>query len=224
MSKIPREIIAIPNTDKAFHERWTRGRDPLNFPHPFRVIMAGPPNCGKGVCCKNILMRAKPDFMQVVVVHPDAEYTTEWDDITNVVLTGEIPSPDDFAGEIKTMVIIDDVDALGLSKEMKSNLDRLFGYSSTHKNVSVMMNVQDGYRVSPGVRRCANVFVIFRNPDMRGVRILACGCGIVREVVDAMFQGTKAIISEPRDGLWIDLTEKSPWPLRKNGYEDVGME
>jgi len=31
---LPKELIAFPNADKSWHEKWTEGRDLLNLPHP----------------------------------------------------------------------------------------------------------------------------------------------------------------------------------------------
>ena len=40
----------------------------LNFPHPFRGVLLGPPNTGKSTSVKNILIRADPPFKKVTVV------------------------------------------------------------------------------------------------------------------------------------------------------------
>jgi hypothetical protein len=44
--RLPNKILALPNADKAFHEKWYKGRNHLNIPHPFRCVALGPPNCG----------------------------------------------------------------------------------------------------------------------------------------------------------------------------------
>lgn len=74
------KLFRIPNKDKFFHETWHPGRNLLNIPHPFRAILAGPPNRGKSTICKNLLLRADPPFEQVIVVHYDME-TKEYDDL-----------------------------------------------------------------------------------------------------------------------------------------------
>jgi hypothetical protein len=95
---LPRRIIALPNQDKLWHETWEAGRDPLNFPHPFRGILLGPPGSGKSNAVKNLLLRADPPFTRLMVVHVDPAYTQEYDDV-GAELLSEIPDPKDFTGE-----------------------------------------------------------------------------------------------------------------------------
>ena len=91
--KLPNRLIAVPNADKGFHEKWTRGRGMLNFPHPFRGAI------------KNIIMHADPPFEEIKVIHCDPEYTQEYDDI-EVAATNVILSPDEWDGEAKTHLAI----------------------------------------------------------------------------------------------------------------------
>ena len=53
----------------------------LNFPHPFRGVLLGPPNCGKTTTVKNTLMRQEPPFKRMYIIHCDGEYTQEYDDV-----------------------------------------------------------------------------------------------------------------------------------------------
>jgi hypothetical protein len=134
---LPKKLLALPNADKAFHEEWDEGRDMLNFPHPFRAVFLGPPNTGKSTTVKNLLIRQQPPFEEVVVIHCDAEHTKEYDDIGDVKLLSVIPAPEEWEGIKKTLVIIDDLELKTLAKDQKRNLDRLFGYVSTHKHISL---------------------------------------------------------------------------------------
>ena len=154
--QLPNELFLIPNEDKKFHEKWHDGRNMLNFPHPMRGVFMGPPNCGKSFSIKHILLRADPPFQEVIVIHCDADYTKEWDDI-ECELISEIPSPSEFEGLVKTLVILDDIDYKSLNKVQKSNLDRLCGNVSTHKNISVCITAQCPFNIPPIVRRCANL-------------------------------------------------------------------
>lgn len=43
---LPQKIIPFKNADKKWHEKWTEGRDLLDFPHPYRITLTGPPNSG----------------------------------------------------------------------------------------------------------------------------------------------------------------------------------
>ena len=75
--KLPDELLPIKNDDKAFHEKWTKGRNMLNMPHPFRGVILGTPNCGKSTTSKNLIIRQDPPFQEVFVIHCDADHTKE---------------------------------------------------------------------------------------------------------------------------------------------------
>jgi hypothetical protein len=213
---LPKQLLAIENMDKGFHEKWSKGRDLLNFTHPFRGVFLGPPHTGKSTTIKNIILRADPPFERAICVHCDAEHTREWDDI-GADMVSAIPPPSDFGGnEEKTAVIIDDVSLKQMSKEQKSNLDRLFGYVSTHCNVSVFLTSQDSFNIMPCVRRCANLWVIWRIRDLDSAMCLARKAGIKRDQFNYIFDN---FIHEMHDSLWLDHTHKSPAPLRINGYD-----
>ena len=216
LKHLPKEIIAFPNADKGFHESWKKEDDELNFPHPFRVVLTGRPNSGKTTVVKNILIRQNPPFEKLIIVYPDGhEGTHEYDDIEgDVVYENSIPSTDFFeaAGEgPKTLCIIDDFELKGLDKTQRASLDRLVGHCSTHRSVSVMLCSQDFYNVPPIARRCANVFVLWKPRDISSMNSVAARCG---HDLGQLFKLCKT----NKDSIWLDFTNKSPMPLRKNGY------
>ena len=211
---LPNRLLALPNADKKFHEKWTERRNMLNFPHPWRGVFLGPPNCSKSTTIKNIVLRAKPAFQEIYCVHCDSDYTKEWDDVGCVMLK-EIPPPEDWEGKVKTLVILDDIEYKGMDKLQKRNLDRLFGFVSTHKNISVALTSQDPFAVPPIVRRCANLWVLWRCPDLDAMSTCARKTGMKASNFNVIFN---ELMSGLRDGLWIDMTSHTQYPLRKNGY------
>ena len=94
-ASLPKKIIPVKCSDKGFQERWYRGRDLLNFPHSFSMVLAGPPSSGKSTLIKNILLRADPPFQKVIVCHFDKNGSDEWSDLGNeedgVTIVDEIP-------------------------------------------------------------------------------------------------------------------------------------
>ena len=213
--KLPNKIIALPNEDKNFHEKWYKNRNLLNFPHPFRSVIMGKPNVGKTTVIKNIVMRQHPPFEEIKVIHCDGEYTKEYDDLDCEFLD-QIPNPEDWEGLNKTCVILDDLEYKLMDKEQKRALDRLFGYVSTHKNISVMLTAQDGFNIPPIVRRCSTLFILWKSNDMDSLSQISRKSGMKTDEMKNVF---KHICNEPRDSLWIDLTSNTPAPLRKNGFE-----
>ena len=212
--RLPNKILALPNVDKTFHEKWYKGRNMLNVPHPFRAVCLGPPNCGKGTVVKNVLMRAKPPFQEVYCIHCDPEYTKEWDDC-DAQMMSQIPPPEEWKGEVKTLVIIDDLDLKGLSKVQTKNLSRLYGFVATHKNVSVILCSQDAFNVPPIVRRCSNLWIMWKINDLDAMSAVSRKSGMSSSNFNSIFN---QLMMDQHDSLWIDCTNKSPYPLRKNGY------
>jgi hypothetical protein len=212
---LPNKIIPIHNPDKDFHEKWFEGRNLLNIPHPFRAVLLGPPNVGKSTTCKNILLRADPEFEEVFIVHCDGDYTEEYDDLDSCTILERIPSPDEWEGAVKTLVVLEDLEFKFMDRTQKRNLDRLFGFVSTHKNISIILCAQDTFNVPAIVRRCSNLWVLWKCSDLDEMSNCARRTSMKPLVFKKLFQ---KFITEPKDSLWIDMSEKSPHRLRKNGF------
>lgn len=214
---LPDIIIPIANPDKTWHEEWTSERGKLNFPHPFRAVLLGPPNTGKTTTCKNILLRQEPPFERVVVVHCDPDFTHEYDDI-GAEMIADIPAPEEWPGDMKTLVILDDLEFKGLNKLQTRNLDRLYGFVSTHKNISCCLCAQDPFNVPPAVRRCANLWVLWKSVDMDAMATCARRTGMRSDAFRQIFND---LITGEKDSFWIDLTDKTPMKFRKNGFQEI---
>lgn len=220
-SKLPRKIIPIPNPDKSFHEHYYKGRNLLNFPHPFRLVALGPPGCGKSCTILNIILRARPEFEEIFVVHCDPNYTKEYDQLgEGFTMLERIPSQDEWEGVCKTLVVLDDLEYKFMDKDQKRNLDRLFGYASTHKNLSVCLCAQDVFNVPVIVRRCSNVWILWKMTDMDAMATTARRTGLKSLAFKKIFQ---KLMVDPHDSLWIDLIENSPMKLRRNGFQAINM-
>lgn len=215
--RLPNKIIPLSNPDKKFHEKWSESRNKLNFPHPWRCVLLGPPNCGKGTVVKNLILRAKPEFEEIICIHCDPDYTNEWEDVDAEMLN-EIPPPEEWVGEVKTLVILDDLEFKGLDKTQKSNLDRLFGFVSTHKNISVALCAQDAFNVPACVRRCANIWILWQSPDIDAMATVARKSGVNSKAFKNIFDN---LIENSHDSLWLDMTYKTPYPKRRNGFEII---
>lgn len=223
--QLPNKIIPLGNKDKKFQEKWSDipNRNMLNFPHSFRMVVFSNPDCGKTTDVKNILIRAEPPFQRLYIVHIDGEYTKEYDDVDGEFLD-EIPSPDDseiFDGEEKTLIILEDLEFKFMNKEQKRRLDRLYGYVSTHKNVSVILLAQDGFNVPPCVRRMSNIYILGKSNDMDSFNMLARKVGMTKDEFKRLYDKH---VKTCYDKIWIDLTKDSPFPLRLNGFIAIEKE
>jgi len=184
------------------------------------MLLAAKPNGGKTTVILNIILRvacSPRPFEKIIVVHCDPKQTKEYDDVDRE-LRADIPSPEEFSPTEKTLCILEDLNYLNMSKEQKGRLERLFGYASTHKNVSCILTAQDPFRIIPTVRRCSNVFVLWNNHDKDMLKSLARKTGVdvdrYQDVLENQCQG-------PHDSFWLDFTSDSPAPYRKNGYERI---
>lgn len=172
---------------------------------------------GKSLTARNIFLRADPPFERLIVCHIDAK-TKEWNDC-NAHILDYIPDPDSWGnGEQKTLCIIDDINFRGMSKQQKSNLNRLFGYTSSHCNVSVILTTQNFYEVPISVRRMANFFVVWKSRDLRNMRSMASRMGFSTEEFMKLVNDH---LTAYHDSLWVDYTPHSPFFIRKNGYKMI---
>lgn len=217
MSKIPQKLIPFKNLDKLWHEKWTdkdKKHRPLNYIHPFRLLAHGSPNSGKTTLFKNIILHQVPPFEEVIVCHEDP-MTQEYSDIKADIIT-ELPTVNDFQEcDKKRLLIIDDIDIKALNKKDRSLLDRIFGYISTHKNLSVCLGIQDPFQVPMNIRRCTNIYYIWKYTDDDTNRILARRMG-------TSFPKFMKYISKLKsryDNICFDFTDGSPYPIRLNGFE-----
>jgi hypothetical protein len=185
-----------------------------NFPHPFRMLLLAPPNTGKTTIMKNILMRCEPPFQRVIVIHCDSENTKEYDDIDAIYLD-DIPAPNEFDEEGKTLVILEDLNLKEMSKQQRMCLDRLVGYVSTHKNVSVCITQQDFYSAPPIARKLCNIILLGKIRDRDQLGTVARKAGIEADE----FKEAMKLLKDRHDTLCIDMTADSPYPLRKNLFE-----
>ena len=216
MAKLPKnKLVVLPNEDKKIHEKWHEKRNLCNIPHPARVCILGKPNSGKTLVIKNLLLRQYPPFEKISLIHCDGANTQEYNDV-DVEILEEIPSPDECDETIKQCVILDDLEYKTMSKEQQRNLDRLFGYCSTHKNITVYLTAQDPFNVPPIVRRCSNLFILWRSQDMDSLANLSRKSGLKSHDLKYIF---KTFMKDKHDSLWIDLSG-GPM-LRKNCYETI---
>ena len=225
--KLASEIIPLPNPDKEFHETWAHTvtdereykRHPLNVPHPSRWVLFGPPGSGKTTVVLNAIARQDPPFTRIFLIHVDGEYTKEYDRLKTFEKLDNVPPPSFWEGGEKTAVIVDDVEYKFMDAKQKGYLDRLFGYVSTHKNITVYLTAQDGFNVPTCVRRCADMLVLWKNRDLAMLARLTAGLRAVQ--LKSVFDHYKFDV---RDSIWFDTTPDSPYPIRINGTINVSTD
>ena len=176
-NKLPQHIIPLPCSDKKFSEKWYDGRDLLDIPKSFRCTLSGPPNSGKSTCIKNIILRANPPFESILISHFSPDDTTEWDDVDGTIID-HIPSPHDIPMEGVKLLIIEDIDVSNLNKTDLGHLNRLYGYASSHKNLSICLTSQNPFDVPTCARRTTSLYIIYRQMDLNCLSQMASRSGL----------------------------------------------
>lgn len=215
--RLPNKIIPLRNGDKEFQETWYEGRDLLNFPHSWRCVITARPGTGKTTIAINIMIRQEPMFQKVYIVHIDPN-SKDYKYVDGCEMLTDIPSVHDpiFNGKHKTLIILDDLEYKFMSKKSLRNLDRLFGYVSSHKGVSCIVIAQDCYNIPPCIRRMSNIWILGKiNNDISSFLTIAQRCGMKRDDFEYVFD---KYITGDHDTLWIDRTKNTPSEYRVNGY------
>jgi hypothetical protein len=84
-----------------------------------------------------------------------------------------------------------------------------------------MISSQDAFRLPSIVRRCANVFFLWKIKDKDNVAVLNRRLGLKKNVLFELFQ---KYLKKPTDSLCYDLTKNTPAPLRLNGFEEICLD
>ena len=217
--KIPNKLVIFKNADKEFHELWTPGRDMGNIPHPFRAIISAVPNSGKTLIIKNLILRQQPAFEEIFLIHIDGEYTQEYSDIIDDdFILDDIPNPKEWQGEVKTLVILEDLSYKDMNKFQKESLKRLWGYVSTHKNISCALTTQDIFELPPIVRRCSNILILFPSFDYTSISLLSKKVGLKKGDLENLF---RTFCQCNHDFIMLDLTSNTPYPIRYNMFQKI---
>ena len=215
-------IIAFPNKDKSHQESWTPKRDLLDIPWSFRAVFCGPPSSGKSTIVKNIILKSRPMYKKVLVVHYGGEGTRDYEEIDGieVVPLSALPDPVDInPRKEKMLLVLEDVPLSSINREQKQKIDRLYGYSSSHRGVSVITCAQNPFDVPVGARRSSNIFILWKQPDLAALQIMASRTGYS----SAEFRNLFKLCKKKHDSIMIDITEKTPCPLRFNAYIPIAM-
>lgn len=218
---------------------------------PFRLLLSGPPGCGKRSLLMNVLDRMDPKPSAYHICHFDPE-TKEYDELQLHGKPMYYYDPDDFpttenltdpedppigssadAEERKTLgpdpslssrpfVIIDELTSDVLSPESRSRFERLMNYGSTHKNTSVACCIQSVVNLPPRCRRGFSHYVLWEQPDKSASTLAATRSGITPAVLETLFG-----LCETRfDSIWIDTdqTPDSEWRFRLNVFSPISLE
>ncbi len=221
---MPKKVIQkIHNKDKVGSENWNprRAKNLGNFPSPARILLLGPCGVGKSTLIKNLIIHQKPRFSQVYLIHEDAEFTKEYEDLDCTEQFDEVPDLDfwEYEGKFrKRAVIVDDLELTSANKERMKNLAILFRYGSTHKGLTIYYAHQSFFDVPPLVKKMANVFILWKPRSNGEITMIENRTGLEKGQLKDLFN---TVATGHRDSITIDLTENSPCKLRLNIWKPI---
>jgi len=214
------ELLVFHNVEKEHHEKWYKGRDLLDFPHPFRCVISASPNTGKTNIIKNIIYRCqkgKNMFKRLYLLHGDID-NLEYDDIKFKKLT-EVPKPEKLTkNNEKSLLVVDDyITSKKMNKEDEKRLSMIMSTISTHHDFSVIITTQYITYIPVSIRTLANIHIVSKINNMLLINATASYIGIPVEKFKEI--NDKYLIPNPHATLWVDSTYNTPARYRINGYE-----
>jgi ABC-type cobalamin/Fe3+-siderophores transport system ATPase subunit len=223
----PEKIIhAIKNKDKVGHEEWDdqRVKNIANFPSPARILLLGSCGTGKSTVIKNLIIQKYPRFEEVYLIHEDAEFTKEYDDLDCTMKLSEVPPLNfwEYEGKhIRRAVIVDDLELTSANKERLKNLAIMFRYASTHKGLTIYFAHQSFFDILNLIKKMSNVFILWKPRAYSELTMIENRVGLPKHTLKELF---KTIATGHRDSICVDLTENSPAKLRLNIFQKIEVE
>jgi hypothetical protein len=196
---------------------------------PCRILFFGPPEVGKRCALLNIATRFDPAPSEIHVLHLDPD-TKEYKVLGKVCSKKNIhfytpDHPPNFAdigatgSDKHSVLIVDEVPCDTLSKQARSDLERLVSYASSHRNCSVLMCFQRLTSITPAIRSAFSHFVLWNGPDKNALSLAAVRIG----VPGAELEDLMTMMEDKHDSLMVDATvhPDSIWRYRQNLMEPI---
>ena len=140
-------------------------------------------------------------------------------EVPNLKFWNEVCAADADGPPVKRLVILDDLEMKGA--ERLKNLQTLFRYISSHKGFSLCLNFQNFFGLEPVIKKCANIFVIWRPRDRDEIGRIEKRVGLDKGTLKEIFD---AVAPDDIDSICVDHTRNSPAPLRLNMWTPIEVD
>lgn len=237
VQRLPRQVVAFRSGDKVgAEEQWDvdRCRDLGAFPAPARILLLGPPGVGKSTMTKNLLIHGRPRYDEFYVIHEDGGETLDYADCDPTAIMNEVPSLDFWSSlperhetgprkgrRIKRMVVVDDLETGGASKERIKRLGILVRYASSHKFLTVVVAHQSAFDLPPLIRKMSNVVCLWKPRGKNEISLIENRFGVDHGLLSHLF---KTVATGPRDSICVDWTASSPARYRLNLFTPIEID
>ena len=184
--------------------------------HPFTCVISGPTGCGKTHFVERFLTHL-PDMMQQVpeeVIWCYGEWQEGYEALKSrdVKFIEGVPDVDTWSGRPRRrLVIIDD-----LMQEIDDRVTRLFTKGSHHRNISVILIVQNLFGKNKEQRTISlnsHYLVVFKNPRDQA-QIIHLGKQMYPGQSQYVSEAFKSATEVPHGYLLFDLKQNTPDYLR----------
>ena len=167
----------------------------------------------------------KTPFERIVIIHGSGKHTQEYETLEAEETFDTLPPAEFFiqaqegkGNNKKSLVIIDDFELSNISKKQLGDLSQLFRFISTHHNWSVMISYQSFFDISPIIRKCSNIFILWKPRAKTEIAITASRIHLDKEELQHLMS---ELILDRWDSITFDFTLNSPYPLRKNVFQEI---
>ena len=100
----------------------------------------------------------------------------------------------------------------------KKRLNRLFGYTASHCNLSLLITSQNFLDIGPDLRRQSNLIITFKQPDLNALVIMSKRCGMQKDDFMKIFD---KYLRRTHTALYIDLQNDTKARYRIDGFRPI---